>query len=185
MNTKSFCITFVFLILLNNCKKEESCPQLILAGVANNCILSTAFDPGKEIENSGYDYYTESFAIDIDNDEIYDINYSIDHYSYCGGESDGCKIYVESLNNDVSILEYNNSPKIMYYADTLNNQNKWESKKYLLTNSNYYCSGYYSQGVNNWNTGYMGIKIKNKFGWVKFEVASDYKIIIYEYGIEK
>jgi len=140
-----------------------------------------------------------SFKIDINNDGVNDINLNCSNSTVCGGSSATYEASIQSLNNNVLILNDSISPKIMTFGDTLENQVGWNSNTYTLFYHAYiWCANPpISSQFGTWFSivrRYIGIKVNGKFGWIQigtagsggWEIHDMYgtKIRVYDYGIK-
>jgi len=149
---------------------------------------------------TGDSIFKNSFKIDINNDGENDIDLNCSNSTVCGGSSATYKASIQSLNNNVLILNDSISPKILTLGDTLENQVGWNSNTYtLFYHANIWCANppINSQSGTWFNIvrRYIGIKVNDKFGWIQigtagsggWEIHDMYgtEIIVYDYGIEK
>ena len=139
------------------------------------------------------------FNIDLNKDGINDIKLDCSNGSICGGSSSTVRASIQSLNNNVFILNDSISPKILTFADTLEYQIGWNSNIYtLFYSASIWCSNPPINVTGTWFSivrRYIGIKVNGKLGWIQigtagsggWEIHDMYgaEIRVYDYGIKK
>jgi hypothetical protein len=184
MKTK-IAFLIISIIIFQNCEKNDNTCNTdnFIIGDQNNCIIYTDIEPDKVLHHAGYNYPDELYLLDINKDTIDDLKFLIYYYTSNGGHTQGFKISVTAINNDISILGNNIIPKMLCYGDTLTMANEWNSKYYLLSGLDCCCPS--NSPEIKCSFGYLAIKFKNKLGWIRFDIQSANTILLYDYAVEK
>jgi hypothetical protein len=201
---KTFIFIGLFGLLIFSCKKSNTEPQTITPQKTESLkdlIVYSVLKPFTEIQTVRFytlqDHQVCSISVptptdsstqsdlDIDNDKVLDFRISIRHFK--NSQSCGhCDNYMYSIS--IQGLSINDSiasrdqylPKFYNVNEVVDKNNKWLSRAEFLGLGS--CEVYsYADFIK----GYIGVKIKNSFGYIYVEKLQNNGIRIVEYGFNK
>jgi hypothetical protein len=200
---------FSILVFVFSCKKDEGVVpnEITITSASSSKIAITDVNPDTVL----YLYnQTESFSIDVNNDDVYDFKLSTTSGYPCAGGMYYLTRQIESLSSEAYILadsvyfnsDYDSShvlskttisdlyPKVLSLNDGITIKDKWRKgimKIVYSYGSNGFCgnghigtSGYWI-GLDN---KYIGIRYKNLLGWIKIGLPNS-GLMVYEHAISK
>jgi len=174
----------IFIIITFSCNNDKSDDTSKLSvGVDNGNVLIYKFNPPITIVNP------DSDSIDLNGDSRYDLIFIKSPIALLTGfgiktemiKKSGVQIILSSLND---------YPDTLSYSTELDNQSNWSGDDEQI----YALQSYDCQGGNNcidignflnFKESYLGIKLNNKFGWVKLYNEAFAALEIREYSIMK
>jgi hypothetical protein len=125
-------------------------------------------------------------SIDIDQDSKYEIFFEVIPFAIQGVGFIFSPAIRSTSNLNIILDNYDNMPVVLSSGDFINNSEKWSTADTLIRL--YYfenlSSGY--RTIGHWKDHqdkYLGIKYKNKLGWIKISTAPEF--LIKEIGLEK
>jgi hypothetical protein len=132
---------------------------------------------------------TAMLDIDLNNDNVADFKIEISHHfpyqneSYCGHcPTFSVLVMITPLSNDCSVSIMNgsiNTGKPFEASEKISSQNSWTNSPVMCYVSS--CDGTYSALGS-----YLGLRIKNKFGWIKANLTYSMNgITISEFAINQ
>jgi len=152
-------------------------------------IAITDLNPDKVLISSNEQV---EYTVDLDNDQLPDLKFTC-FSSYIGGGMymGNTELGVETLTSETFVLTDSVSPNVFSSGDTIHLGDKWKagSLRLLKWGRSYPPSpqGGDSSWSGNWYNQanrYIGIKFKDRLGWVKLS-TSIYQLAVQEYGLQK
>ncbi len=175
-----------FLILLTallfSCKdNEDNLDTKMNIGENDASIIVHSLNPSLSVT------YQNSDSIDLNGDNKCDLIFDKIPAPLSNGY--GLETRMTKKNETQVVLSVtNNYPDSLSYSDNINGQNNWSdtSDKTLLLQS--YLDHKQDKIIGNFvidETKYLGIKIGNRYGWIKLKNEISGSLIIYEYALMK
>ncbi len=143
--------------------------------------ICTAYIPTPTDSSVQYD-------MDLDDDKVPDFRINVAHSKFTSGYCGHCdrftySISIEGLSTNDSIANNTSqyyTPKIFKESDTISVKNSWISRAQILL-----LEGCMLPFQTDFVNGYIGVKIKKSYGYIKIEKMSYYGIRILEHGFNK
>jgi hypothetical protein len=172
----------LLIVLLFSCKDNQNNLDAKLSiGKSNADIIVHTLNPPLSVT------YQIPDSIDVNGDNKYDLIFDKIPTPLTNGY--GLETRMTKKNKtQVVISVTNNYPDSLSYSDNINNVNNWSdtSNKTLLLQS--YFDHKQDKIIGNFvvdQTKYLGIKMGNRYGWVKLKNEIPGSLIIYEYALMK
>lgn len=172
-----------------SCDKDSSKTENdLIIGLSDSKITNHDIIPDTTITS----WETKSnYPIDINNDNVDDINFSVlNQYMFGGMSLWNSELRIETLNAMTFLVADSIYLRVLSYGDTITINDKWENGNLLLLHSREGCcpptGKVYHEGY--WlkkNENYIGIRYNERFGWIKIGVQGHTSIKVYEYAIMK
>lgn len=165
-------------LLLNSCKDKTS--DDFFAGKTDDVFLIN-FEPDISFPSPN-----NEDSIDINQDSKYEFFFET---LAIAGQTGFITLPAIKATQDLNILitGENDMPAALSSGDIISNSGKWCTTDTLIAMYYYkYISQYYSELIGFWNNKtdkYLGIRYKNKLGWIKISTSQGY--LIKEIGLEK
>jgi hypothetical protein len=180
MKTLNYLALF-FLITLFSCGDKTDDSSGLSVGVNNSNVLIIKLDPPKSIINPGSD------SIDLNGDLHYDLVFIKSPVALLTGFGIKTEM-IKRSGIQICLSKLNNYPDTISSSTLLNNQTNWSD----LIETIYVLQSYDCQNGNdcfpignflNLKERYLGLKIGNRFGWVKIVNEVFGPLIIEEYAL--
>lgn len=183
LNMKKLGYLLIFLIvLLFSCKdNQDNLDMKINIGESNANIIVLTLNPPLSAT------YQNSDSIDLNGDNKYDLIFDKIPTPLTNGY--GLETRMTKRNETQVVLSVtNNYPDSLSYSANINREKNWSdtSDKTLLLQS--YSDHKQDKIIGNFvidKTKYLGIKIGNRYGWIKLKNEISGSLIIYEYALMK
>lgn len=196
MKQRIFWISLLGLLLFS-CKKDKVEHQ-------EDHIVYTDINPDKEIHT--VEFYTfqdhgictayvptpkdsiVNYELDLDGDQVPDFNFRVSHSEYTTNYCGHCDVFTYSISiqglsvNDSIAQTTGTNPisKLFGEGDVIDNNNTWLSNAQLVL-----YEGCALPFQTDFTSGYIGVKIKNSYGYIRVEKMSNNGIRIMEHGFNK
>jgi hypothetical protein len=196
MKQRYLLIIFIGLLTFS-CKKDDPTPK-------KDEIVYNDIIPDKEIQSVRYYTFQDhsvctanvptpsdssiTYDLDMDKDQVSDFKIRVAHSKYTDGYCGHCdrftyNISIEGLSSNDSIanspMQYW-TPRLFSELDTIDKNNTWLSRTEILLLEG--CSLPFQV---DFTDGFIGIKIKNSYGYIRIEKMSNNGIRILEHGFNK
>jgi hypothetical protein len=174
-------LIFIIVLLLSCNKNDFDLSTNIKVGKKDKNIIVHELNPPISID------YNNSDSIDINGDSIFDLIFDKLTIVTDIGYAVETKM-TKKEGVQVVLSEINNYPDNLSYSENLNDQLIWSGdfeetlilQSYLYRQLSKIIGNYINKEIK-----YLGIKMDNRYGWVKLENDKSGSLIIYEYAIMK
>jgi hypothetical protein len=189
--SKFYFLFAISMVLFSSCQKDIE-KNGIAIGVSDKDVRINNINPDTLLQY----LYESQYSIDLNSDNVDDI--VIYHRKVLGMASQrafSIWINIETKNSDVSILVDSVYPKVLDYGNKIKLGDNFKNGNFTILNSTDTTSldqfpipqpSYVTMGLwKNQDKKYIGIKYKDRLGWIEIGVPDLFSIKIYEYALSK
>ena len=172
-----------------SCDKDSiEVKDFLIVGIYDSDMIISDIDPDKLIDSRGF---KSDFIIDFNDDLFGDINLSVlNQYIHGGLILRNSELRTETLNRETFVMADSLYVQVLSLGDTITLLDNWENGSRLLLQSK---AGFPPPADNIYHIGpwkgksenYVGIRYKERLGWIKIGVPDYGSMTVYEYAIRK